>query len=60
VLRTDRVSVAYDLAAIAEETTVRGQFARDATSEIADPELRRRVIITGLRALEGRDDLEVA
>jgi hypothetical protein len=28
--------------------------------EIVDPELRRRVILTGLRALEGRGDLEVA
>ena len=41
------------------ETTVRGQFARS-VSGIEDPDLRRRVLLTGLRALEGRRDLEVA
>lgn len=60
VVRTGRVTVGYDLAAVAAEGTVRGQFARDAQEQIADPELRRRVILTGLRALEGRADLEVA
>jgi DNA repair exonuclease SbcCD nuclease subunit len=60
VVRTGRVSVAYDVDAIGREQTVRGQFVRDATSAIADADLRRRVVITGLRALEGRDDLEVA
>lgn len=59
VVRTNQVLPAYDLEAIASEATVRGQFARDA-QEIADDERRRRVLITGLRALEGRTDLEVA
>jgi DNA repair exonuclease SbcCD nuclease subunit len=59
VVRT-RLTVGYDLEAIAAESTVRGQFVRSAASEIADAELRRRVILTGLRALEGRTDLEVA
>ncbi|HET6380250.1 MAG TPA: metallophosphoesterase [candidate division Zixibacteria bacterium] len=58
-LRTGRVAVGYDLQAIAAEQTVRGQFARDAREQVEDPELRRRVILTGLRALEGRADLEV-
>jgi hypothetical protein len=39
---------------------VRGEFVRDASESIEDPELRRRVLLTGLRALEGRTDLEVA
>jgi hypothetical protein len=52
--------VTYDLEAIHAEQTVRGQFARDAAETIEDPELRRRVVLTGLRALEGRTDLEVA
>ena len=39
--------------------TVRGQFARDALL-IADEDRQRKVLITGLRALEGRRDLEVA
>ncbi len=59
-LRIGRLAVSYDLDEIAGETTIRGQFARDAALEIEDAELRRRVVLTGLRALEGRDDLEVA
>jgi DNA repair protein SbcD/Mre11 len=59
-VRSGSLTVAYDLAAIAAEPTVRGQFVRDATGEIPDEDLRRRVILTGLRALEGRDDLEAA
>jgi DNA repair protein SbcD/Mre11 len=59
VLRT-RLTVGYDLDAIAAEATVRGQFVRSAATDIIDPELRRRVILTGLRALEGRSDLDVA
>lgn len=55
-----RVVVGYDLESIAAEATVRGQFVRSAASEIPEPELRRRVILTGLRALEGRSDLDVA
>jgi DNA repair exonuclease SbcCD nuclease subunit len=58
VIRRDRVTVGYDLPAIAEETTVRGQFLRTAL-EIADPERRRRVVLLGLRAFEDRADLEV-
>jgi DNA repair exonuclease SbcCD nuclease subunit len=59
-LRVGRLSVGYNLEEIAAEATIRGQFARDAAAEIPDPELRRRVVLSGLRALEGRDDLEVA
>lgn len=61
VPRLGRISVAYDYDRLAEEPTVRGQFVRDVR---ADPNLpddqRRRVLITGLRALDGRrDELEV-
>lgn len=59
VVRTGQLSIGYDLVAIAQEATVRGQFVRSADG-VSDPELRRRVILTGLRALEARDDLEVA
>ncbi len=59
VVRTNQLQPAYDLEAISAETTVRGQFARDA-QQIADDDRRRKVLITGLRALEGRGDLEVA
>ena len=60
VVRSDGLRIGYDLRAIGAESTVRGQFVRSAIEEIPDPEVRRRVILTGLRALEGRGDLEVA
>lgn len=59
LVRSGAIRPAYDLDAIRHEATVRGQFARD-TDQIEDEERRRRVLITGLRALEGRPDLEVA
>jgi len=62
VPRLGRVSVGYDLDAIAAEPTVRGLFVRDvrAAVDLTD-EQRRKVLITGLRALDERrrDDLEV-
>jgi len=60
VIRTGALRVAYDLEAIAAEATIRGQFVRLAQGEIPDPDQQRRVIVTGLRALDGRRDLEVA
>jgi exonuclease SbcD len=59
VVRVGRIATRYDLAAIERESTVRGHFVR-AAGEIEDPEQRRRVVLTGLRALEARGDLEVA
>jgi exonuclease SbcD len=59
MVRIGALTPSYDLDAIHAETTVRGQFARD-TLGIEDEDRRRRVLITGLRALEGRSDLEVA
>ena len=59
VVRVGALATTYDLAGIERETTVRGEFVRSA-SRIEDLELRRRVTLTGLRALEGRRDLEVA
>ena len=59
-VRAGRIGLGYDLDAIAAESTVRGQFVRDALSEMGDDETRRKVVLTGLRALEGRADLEVA
>jgi DNA repair protein SbcD/Mre11 len=59
-VRAGRIGLGYDLDSIAAESTVRGQFVRDALSEIGDDDARRRVVLTGLRALEGRADLEVA
>ncbi len=60
VIRMGRVGVRYDEDLLAEERTVRGQFVRDvrAAPEL-DDEQRRRVLVTGLRALDGRTDLAV-
>lgn len=60
VVRAAQLRVGYDLGAIRAEPTVRGQFVRDVETSIADAALRHRVLLTGLRALEGRRDLEVA
>jgi DNA repair protein SbcD/Mre11 len=60
VIRPGRLEVGYDLDAIAGESTVRGQFVRDALAELGNEDDRRKVVLTGLRALEGRTDLEVA
>lgn len=59
MLRFGDLRAGYDLEAIRVEPTVRGQFVRDVfEAELAEDE-RRRVLVTGLRALDGRDDLEV-
>ena len=48
----------YDMESIRQEPTVRGQFVRDVLdSDLAEDE-KRRVVVTGLRALDGRTDLE--
>jgi exonuclease SbcD len=59
VVRLGAVRPAYDLERLGAEPTVRGQFIRDVRSAELDPELARRVLVTGLRALDGRNDLEV-
>ena len=60
-IRAGDVRLGYDLDAIAGESTVRGEFVRAVRADDElDEEERRRVIVTGLRALAGRKDLEVA
>jgi DNA repair exonuclease SbcCD nuclease subunit len=58
-IRLSGVRHAYDLDRISAEATVEGQFVRDAQESIEDLDRRAQVIFTGLRALEGRDDLDV-
>jgi exonuclease SbcD len=61
VARLGEIDVAYDLDALAQERTVRGQFVRDvrAAADLTE-EQRRKVLLTGLCALDGhRHDLEV-
>jgi exonuclease SbcD len=60
VPRLGQVEVGYDIDRLAEERTVRGQFVREVRAAAdLDPQVRRKVLITGLRALDGRADLEV-
>jgi DNA repair exonuclease SbcCD nuclease subunit len=61
VARLGSVFPAYDLETLKDERTVRGQFVRDVHGcpDLTDDQ-RRRVLVTGLRALAGRgDELEV-
>ena len=58
-IRIGTLTSAYDFEAIAEDRTVRGQFVRDVNDADLSQDERRRVLTTGLRALEGRSDLEV-
>ncbi|MDO8751541.1 MAG: metallophosphoesterase [Dehalococcoidia bacterium] len=51
--------VAYDLETIKDEATVRGEFVRQVTAADLPEDEKRRVLVTGLRALDGREDLEV-
>ncbi|MGH7911978.1 MAG: metallophosphoesterase family protein [Candidatus Dormibacteraceae bacterium] len=61
------VRFAYDTEALGREQTVRGQFVRDVLAgqplrdgpaPELDDRLRERVLAIGLRALDGRDDLD--
>jgi DNA repair exonuclease SbcCD nuclease subunit len=56
---THELRTAYDLEAIRIEKTVRGQFVRDVMEAGLNDEEQHRVLVTGLRALAGRADLEV-
>lgn len=59
VPRIGSIQVAYDIDALTAQPTVEGQFVRSVVEAGFDDDERRRIIVTGLRALHGRDDLEV-
>jgi DNA repair exonuclease SbcCD nuclease subunit len=59
LVRFGKIGISYDFEALAAEPTVRGEFVRDVRSGRLDSDFERRVLVTGLRALEGRKDLEV-
>lgn len=60
VVRTGGLHVGYDLDDLAGRETVAGQFVRDVRADDRlDPAAREQVLAVGLRALAGRDDLEV-
>ncbi|HYX29584.1 MAG TPA: metallophosphoesterase [Pyrinomonadaceae bacterium] len=60
IVRLSNLRVAYDFLAIQKAPTVRGQFVRDVLAASLDEVEQQRILVTGLRALDGRDDLEVA
>ncbi len=53
------VRAGYDFDAIAGEPTVRGEFVRRVHAAALTQDEQRRILVTGLRALDGRKDLEV-
>ena len=58
--RPASLCVAYDFESLRKENTVRGQFVDDVLRAELPEEDRRAVLVTGLRALESRSDLDVA
>jgi DNA repair protein SbcD/Mre11 len=58
-VRADRLASAFDVDAIAGESSVRGEFVRRVRAAGLDETTQARVLAAGLRALAGRDDLEV-
>jgi exonuclease SbcD len=58
VIRPSSLCVAYDFESLRKETTVRGQFVDDVLRADLPESERRAVLVTGLRALESRGDLE--
>ncbi len=60
IVRKGDLHEAYDLAALASEPTVRGQFVTSVRAALdLTEQQRQRILITGLRALDGRTDLAV-
>ena len=57
--RTENIHSGYDFEVIKNEPTVRGKFVTNVMAADLPEEEKRKVLITGLRALDGRRDLEV-
>jgi DNA repair protein SbcD/Mre11 len=58
IVRAKDLTLDYDLDAIANEATVRGQFVKDVRESVHSDEEKQRILTVGLRALDGRRDLE--
>ena len=54
----DDLRPTHDMDSIRQEPTVRGQFVRDVLDSDLGEDEKRRVVVTGLRALDGRSNLE--
>jgi exonuclease SbcD len=59
VFRFGKIELPYDFPAIAHEQTVRGRFVQDVLDACLPDADTRSILVTGLRALDGRSDLEV-
>ncbi len=59
LVEVDTIHIAYDFVSIREEQTVRGEFVQEVWEQHLEEEEKQRILVTGLRALDGRDDLEV-
>ena len=59
LIRSGDLRAGYNIETISQEPTVRGQFVRDVKNAGLDEQDERRTLITGLRALDGRRDLDV-
>ena len=58
-VRPGNIQYSYDIESIAEEQTVRGEFVKSVLAQDLSDYEKRRILFTGLRALDGRNDLEV-
>ena len=58
-IRIGDIHSGYDFEAIRNEPTVRGKFVTNVMAANMSEDERRKVLITGLRAMEEREDLEV-
>lgn len=59
VFKVGDLRVGYDLEKLRSEQTVRGEFIRQVSDGNLPDQFKQRVLVTGLRALDGRQDLEV-
>ena len=58
-VRLGTIQAAYDFETIRQEPTVKGRFVSDVLAAGLPSEEERRVLVAGLRAFDGRNDLEV-
>ena len=59
IVRTGDIHSGYDFSAIKNEPTVRGKFVTNVMASDMPDDEKRKVLITGLRAMAGRKDLEI-
>lgn len=58
-VRLGEIHTTYDFEMIRQEPTVKGRFVNDVLAAGLPETMERRVLVTGLRAFDGRNDLDV-